>query len=93
MKYRVMECSGQGLRYDIITPGGERICIAHSERDANTIARALNAAEKKIMEIDGGDGTRHPIYGSEFAAAAIADVLARLNELEAKEAQGRGHDA
>ena len=46
MKYRSVECSGQGLRYDIITPGGERICIAHSERDANAIAQAMNKTLK-----------------------------------------------
>lgn len=48
---------------------------------------------KKIMDVQGQDGQKHAIYGDAFAAAAITDVLARLNELEAKEAQEVGHDA
>jgi hypothetical protein len=53
----------------------------------------MDSAVKKIMEVKGADGKKHPIYGDDFAAAAITDVLARLNELEAKEAREQGHDA
>lgn len=55
--------------------------------------REVDTRVKKIMEVQGADGSKHAIYGDDFAAAAIADVLARLNELEAKEAKENGHDA
>ena len=53
----------------------------------------MDEGVKKIIEVQGADGNKHAIYGDDFAAAAIVDVLARLNELEAKDAQANGHDA
>lgn len=47
----------------------------------------------KIMEVKDQNGKAHPIYGDDFASMAISDVLAKLSELEAKEASQRGHDA
>ena len=91
MDYRYIEQSGQGLRYDVVTPGGERLCIAHSKRDAKMIVQSLN--RKKILDVRGEDGDDHAIYGDEFAAMAIGDVLSRLNTLEAKAARKRGHNA
>ena len=53
----------------------------------------MDEKAKKIMEIKGSDGEQHPIYGDAYVAAVLADVLARLNDLEAKEAREKWHDA
>lgn len=50
MMHRYIEQSQQGLRFDIMTPGNRRICIAHSKEDAEKIVTALDAAELRRAE-------------------------------------------
>lgn len=48
---------------------------------------------KEVMHVQSGDGVKHMIYGDDFVAYTLTDVLTKLGEYEAKEATERGHDA
>jgi len=56
MTHRVNKCSGQGLRFDIFNSENKRICITHTEENAKTIIRALDADERKQKAISKGFG-------------------------------------
>ena len=43
-----------------------------------------------IMAVSDGDGNKHYIFGDDFAAAAITDVLNKTNETEAYYAEKDG---
>jgi hypothetical protein len=57
MKHRYIEMSGQGHRFDVMTPDNRRICIAHSKIDAVLIVKALNAETRKREELDYAEGS------------------------------------
>ncbi len=55
-RYRYIIQSGQGLRFDVMTPSNRRICIAHDEKDAKLIVQALNAEARKQSVVSAGMG-------------------------------------
>lgn len=56
--HRYIEQSGQGHRFDVMTPDNRRICIAHSESDAKLIVKALDAEARKTAVIKAGMGRK-----------------------------------
>ena len=56
MTYRYIKQSCQGLRFDIMDPQNNRICIAHEEDAAKKIVRALDADDRKQKAINRGFG-------------------------------------
>jgi Lar family restriction alleviation protein len=47
----------------------------------------------KIMDVQDGNGVKHPIYGDAFVSECLSDVFAKMRDLEAAEAARKGHDA
>ncbi len=56
--YSYIERSGQGLRFDVLDPLLDRVCIAHKESDAKLIVRALNAEARKQVALNMGFGKK-----------------------------------
>lgn len=51
----------------------------------------VNDGLKKIMSVADEKGVQHDIMGDEFAAMALKDVLAKLNQFEAEANAGKSN--